>query len=321
MNNTIQPLVSFIIPVLNGERDIARCLSALRNQKFPYEAYEVLILDNGSTDRTHQIMQDLEWKFQVVPKIGVSALRNLGAASAQGDYLAFVDADVEIAPHWLRHGLAVFEDRHVVANGCFPGIPRDATWVQRAWDIHQRGSPKGGKLVSVPWLPSMNLIVRRDAFRSAGGFNEDLETAEDVDLCYRLGKLGTILNNPSMEAIHWGEAPDLKTFWRKEVWRGMGNLKGIFSHGLRWDEIPSLGYPLYMMCGVVLSVAGIGAALWLRQLLLIPLSLAFLGMPAWVLALKKTYQAKRPTAVLRLFILYLTYGFARAFSVIKTWAR
>lgn len=320
MNNTIQPLVSFIVPVLNGERDIARCLSSIRNQKFSSEACEVLILDNGSTDHTHQVMHDLGWTFQVIPEIGVSALRNRGAAAAQGKYLAFVDADVEITPCWLRHGLVVLEDKQVVANGCFPGIPQDATWVQRTWDIHQRGYSKCGNLISVPWLPSMNLIVRRDAFLAVGGFNEALETAEDVDLCYRLGKLGMILNNPAMEAIHWGEARDLRTFWRKEVWRGMGNLKGIFSHGLRWDEIPSLGYPLYMMCCVVWFIMGIGADLWFEQLFFVPLSLVFLGLPAWFLALHKACQAERPAAILRLFILYFTYGFARAFSIIKTWA-
>ena len=94
----------------------------------------------------------------------------------------------------------------------------------------------------------MAFIVRRNEFLTSGGFAEDLETAEDVDLCYRLGQQGTILYNPSMEAVHWGEDPDLATFWSKEVWRGKGSLKGIFAHGMRWDELPSIGYPdLYSM--------------------------------------------------------------------------
>lgn len=319
VNDPKQLLISFIIPVLNGERDIERCLSSIQNQEFRSEAYEVLVLDNGSTDQTHQIIRKLGCKFQIIPKVGVSALRNLGAAVARGKYLAFVDADVEIAPHWLRHSLAAFEARDVVASGCFPGIPPESTWVQRTWDIHQRGDAKDRQLIPVRWLPSMNLMVCREAFITVGGFNEDLETAEDVDLCYRLGNLGPILNNPSMEAIHWGEAPDLKTFWRKEVWRGMGNLKGVFSHGLRWDELPSLGYPLYMMACVVISTVSICVDLWFNQLIIFPFSFIFLGFPAWILALKKAYKSRRPESIHRLFILYLTYGFARMFSVIKTW--
>jgi glycosyltransferase involved in cell wall biosynthesis len=64
-------------------------------------------MDNGSTDRTHQIMRDLGFTFQVIPKVNVSTLRNRGATLAQGDYLAFVDSDVELTPRWLHNGLAL----------------------------------------------------------------------------------------------------------------------------------------------------------------------------------------------------------------------
>ena len=147
-----KPLVSFVIPVFNSEQDIARCLRSIRNLCFPEAAYEVLIMDNGSTDRTHQIMRDLGFTFQVIPQVNVSTLRNRGAALAQGDYLAFVDSDVELTPRWLHNGLAPFADSQVVACGCFPGVPQEATWVQQAWDIHQRGRQSVDKPVSVPWL-------------------------------------------------------------------------------------------------------------------------------------------------------------------------
>ena len=238
-----KPLVSFVIPVFNSEQYIARCLRSIRNLCFPEAAYEVLIIDNGSTDRTHHIMRDLGFTFQVIPKVNVSTLRNRGAALAQGDYLAFVDSDVELTPRWLHNGLAPFADSQVVACGCFPGVPQEATWVQQAWDIHQRGRQSVDKPGSVPWLPSMNLLVRCDTFLAVSGFNEHLETAEDVDLCYRLGQYGAILCNRAMEATHWGEARDVCTFWRKEVWRGLGNWQGVLSHGWRWDEFPSLSIP------------------------------------------------------------------------------
>jgi glycosyltransferase involved in cell wall biosynthesis len=315
-----QPLVTFIIPVFNSERDIARCLLSIRNQKFFEGTCEVLIMDNGSTDQTHQILRDLGFDFEVMPKIHVSALRNRGAAIAHGTYLAFVDSDVELTLHWLQNGLSGFKDRTVVASGCFPGIPTGATWVQRTWDIHQRPPWRRVSSALVPWLPSMNLIVRRDTFLAVGGFNEALETAEDVDLCYRLGRRGTILCNPAMEAIHWGEARDLRAFWRKEVWRGMGNLKGIFSHGFRWDEVPSLGYPLYILCVTLGFVLGLGVDLGRRETLLTPIGLSLLGLPASILALKTALIAQRPAAIPRLCLLYLVYGLARAFSVVKVWA-
>ena len=314
----IKPYVSFVIPVLNAENDIGRCLISIQNLAFLADAYEVIIVDNGSTDRTPQIVRDLGFAIEIVPNAHVSALRNRGVAMARGDYIAFVDADVELSPHWLQNALTAFTDNHVVASGCYPGVPQDATWVQRTWDTHQRGRQLENKTEAISWLPSMNLIVRRDDFLAIGGFNEHLETAEDVDLCYRLKHRGAILHNTAMQAIHWGEARDLRTFWRKETWRGKGNLKGVKSHGLRLDELPSLGYPLYMIVVILLAVVGFLADVWRQQFIFMPLSLFFLIAPAFTLALYTALSTKRPLLIPELFILYIIYGFARAYSVLKT---
>jgi cellulose synthase/poly-beta-1,6-N-acetylglucosamine synthase-like glycosyltransferase len=247
----------------------------------------------------------------------VGELRNHGAAIAQGGYLAFIDADVEVMPGWLRNGVVAFDDSQVVACGCFPGVPKDATWVQRTWDVHQRGRQQLIKARPVAWLPSMNLLVRREAFLAVGGFNKQLTTAEDVDLCYRLGQLGTILYNADMQAIHWGEARDLRTFWRKEVWRGTGNLSGVLSHGMRWDELPSLGYPLYMLSLLLLFgvVSTFDLGHW--RMIFTPLNLGLLAFPALLLAIDTSCRARQFAFLPKLFLLYLIYGFARAYSVIK----
>jgi len=314
-----KPLVSFVIPVFNNERYIARCLLSIRDLHCPETAYEVLIMDNGSTDRTHQIMRELGFTFQVIPKVNVSTLRNRGVALAQGDYVAFVDSDMELTPNWLHNGLATFADERVVACGCFPGIPKEATWVQQAWDIHRRGRRSDDKPAPIPWLPSMNLIVRRNAFLAVSGFHEGLETAEDVDLCYRLGQRGIILDNRAMEAIHWGEAPDICTFWRKEVWHGLGNLKGVLSHGLRRDELPSLGYPLYIICLGLAFVLGCCIDLWYGHIRLAPLGLVVWLLPALLLACRTAYLASCLRSIPKLFLLYFVYGLARAYAVIKSW--
>jgi glycosyltransferase involved in cell wall biosynthesis len=311
------PLVSFVIPVFNNENDITRCLRSIQNQCVAGETCEIVILDNGSTDQTHRIMNELGFAFQVMPNVTVSALRNRGAALARGRYLAFVDSDVELSQEWLQNGLRVFADTGVVASGCFPGVPGDATWVQRTWDLHQRGSYVDLTPRPVSWLSSMNLIVRRDMFLAIGGFNERLQTAEDVDLGYRLGQRGTILCNPAMDAVHWGEARDLKIFWRKEVWRGLGNLGGVRSHGIRWDELPSLGYPLYTGCLVVLLTLGIVLDLWYQKVTFVPAITVLLILPPLLLALNTVRLAKHPTALFRLFLLYLVYGLARAYAVVK----
>jgi glycosyltransferase involved in cell wall biosynthesis len=314
-----KPVVSFVIPVLNGAADIARCLHSILALQALDEPYEVLVMDNGSTDHTPEIVEALGFDCHIVPKVHVSALRNRGVALAQGEYIAFVDADVELTPHWIRHGLAALRAPGIVACGCFPRVPPQATWVQRTWDVHQRGKTRDSVPRPVAWLPSMNLLVRRDAFLAIGGFNESLETTEDVDLCYRLGQYGTILCTPAMQAIHWGEAPDLRIFWRKEVWRALGSLKGIVAHGLRWDELPSLGYPLYMLLGVCGLVVGSMIDLWREHSLFAPLALCLLTLPALLLALNTARQVWKVTLVPPLFVLYFLYGLARAYAMIKPW--
>jgi glycosyltransferase involved in cell wall biosynthesis len=317
-HRTDRPTISFIIPVWNDEKNIARCLRSIRNLDFSQHPYEVIILDNGSTDNTRGIIEEMGFPFNIIEKVHVSALRNRGAAMAQGEYLAFVDSDVELAASWLGSSLAAFSDPQVVAAGCFPHVPPDSTWVQRAWDIHQKGREVGNVPASVPWLPSMNLVVRREAFLSVGGFNEQLVTAEDVDLCYRLGTKGMILGNPAMEAIHWGEAANLPIFWKKEVWRGRGSFSGLRSHGVRWDELPSLGYPLYILGLFVALAVGSVWDLVHGQVLISPLCLTLLVFPACLLAVKTAWLSKTISKVPPLFVLYLVYGFARANSALQT---
>jgi hypothetical protein len=274
-------------------------------------------MDNGSTDRTHQIMQELGCLFEVIPNVTVSALRNRGAAIAKGDFIAFIDADMELATDWLQCAMSGFEDPQVVASGAFPYIPKDATWVQRTWSLHRQCRQSSTDPTPVSWLGSANLIVRRHVFQAVAGFNEQLFTTEDVDLCYRLGRCGTILHNPSMKAIHWGEDPDLQTFWRKEVWRGIGNLKGLFSHGFRWDELPSVGYPLYLILFGLLFCLGLVVDILHQHVLYTPLGLSLLVLPSGLLALNTTRATNCLGEFPKLFLLYFIYGVARAYSIVK----
>lgn len=315
--STMTPLVSFVMPVLNGQEYLSRSLLSIRHLECEGISYEVLILDNGSTDQTLSIIHSLGYVCEVLPKIKVSALRNRGVDKAHGQYLAFVDSDVEVSPAWLRNGLVSFRDPSVVAAGCFPRVPQDATWVQRTWDLHQRGRTQSQEPFPVPWLSSMNLIVRREAFLAVAGFNESLTTAEDVDLCYRLGRIGTILNNPAMEAVHWGEAKTVGHFLRKEVWRGKGTSAGVLAHGLRWDELPSLLYPLYIAGALLGLVVAFVADVSYRQFVLTLVVLGLLVLPVGILAILTGIRAGHLRAVPQLFVLYFTYGLARAYSLFK----
>jgi len=93
--------ISIIIPAYNEERFLGRCLQSIANVDYPGELTEVLLVDNGSTDRTVEIAHSYNAKVLVDGTSNVSGLRNLGAQHAKGELLAFVDADCIVHEDWI----------------------------------------------------------------------------------------------------------------------------------------------------------------------------------------------------------------------------
>jgi len=235
-------LVSIIIPAKNEEGNIVRCIGSILANTYPSEGYEVIVVDNGSTDRTADLAKSCGATVYPKPGVTVSALRNYGAKKSRGKILAFLDADCTVERDWLENAARYFQRKDVAGFGSPPRIPANPTWVQQAWSL-VRNSEK--KLRETDWLESMNLFVRKDTFEQVGGFDERLTTCEDVDISYRLSAHGKIISDPDIKAIHHGEARTIREFFRKELWRGKSNYQGALRHGFRFKEVPSLVLPCH----------------------------------------------------------------------------
>jgi mycofactocin system glycosyltransferase len=140
--------------------------------------------------------------------LGPAACRNLGAAAAQGEILAFIDGDCLADPDWLADLVSAFEDHAVVAVGGGVVSAAKHTLVQLYEEVRhpsQRGRSAteirpGG---SNDFLPGCNMLVRRTAFLSIGGFEESMHLGEDVDLTWRLaGSAGRIVYRPDGVVAH-----------------------------------------------------------------------------------------------------------------------
>ena len=180
----VPPLISVILPVLNGEPWLVDQLRALAVQECAVP-WEVLIADNGSTDGSKEVAQawaDRHEGFHALDASaikGAPAARNAGVRAAKGDLLAFCDADDVVYEGWLAGCLAALDEADVVA-GTFD-----------FWSLNDGppSSPKPAASRQLGFLPAglcANLAVRRTAFEQIGGFAEELLVGEDVELCWHL---------------------------------------------------------------------------------------------------------------------------------------
>lgn len=308
------PFVSVVIPAFNEEEMIAQCLESIKRGDYPKERYQIIVVDNGSQDRTREISRShgaVVWEDRDKK---VSGLRNLGAFHAIGDLLAFVDADCMVAENWLSEGARYFFNEEVVAWGAAPLPPEDSTWVQEIWYCVRKAK---FSIQTVEWLESMNLFLRKKDFEKIGGFSENLVTAEDVDFCYRLSVLGKgkILSDQNIRVIHLGEAATIKSFFGKELWRGLGNIKSIRHHKAEMDELPSLLLPLYFgfLCPVVFLV-GVSVS----GFYFLPWFFGFLILPSIFAGYRMVWKTKTFRNFLPLLCLLNVYFFARTVSIYKS---
>ncbi len=247
-------LVSVIIPAKNEEGNIERCLNSLMCVDYPKDNIEIIVVDNGSLDKTVCIAKKYGAKVFVEPNLTIAGMRNLGAKNSKGDILAFVDADVSVSKDWIKNAINFLQVDSVGCVGCSPSIPVDSTWVEKVWHLHKKGKPE---TITPKWIASMNMFVKRDVFIEIGGFNESLKTCEDVDLGYRLSKKYKIIWSKKIKAIHYGEAKNLKHLFRKEFWRGKNNYSGFMAHGFVWQEMPSIIMPILFLVFMVIFLFSI----------------------------------------------------------------
>jgi glycosyltransferase involved in cell wall biosynthesis len=233
---------SFIIPVLNGEDYIGKCLESINREMNP-ACDEIIVVDNGSSDGTIAIVnkyQDI--KLLVHPKITIAAMRNAGAKLAQGEYFAFIDSDCTINPGWRNSVLDVFKDGRVGASGSHYEIPDDSNWIVKAWS-----SNKVTNRTIVKWINTCNLIISREAFEKIGGFNEKLTTDEDFDIGLRIDEMGyQLVEDPRIGVVHYKNPDTIGAFYRRERWYATSMLSGAVDK--RFDK------PLVMSLLFLLSV-------------------------------------------------------------------
>lgn len=248
------PTVSFVIPVRDDAARLQVCLDSIARGDYPSHLVDVVVVDNGSIDGSDQVAQAAGARVLRRPGRRPSELRNDGAAFAHGRIVALVDADHEIDRGWARAAVDVLANRQIAAAGDWYSPTTSGTWVQRAYDAFRYRRPG---CHDVEWLASGNLAVRRECFDEIDGFDESLDTCEDVDLCQRLRMRGyRIASDDRLKSVHFGDPQTLGTLFRTELWRGRDNVRASLRGPLTLRSVPSVLIPMVNLGALGLGILG-----------------------------------------------------------------
>lgn len=201
-----QPFISVIIPVWNSPELLAKCLTALAAQSYPRDRFEVVVVDNGSTDSTADVAR--RYPFAAVlsePVPGSYRARNRGLKSARGEYVAFTDADCIPDPEWLA--AAAQAARRYPSAGVLAGqvdlFRADSSGsaacekYEYAFEFDQAKNVRHGVCVTANWMSRRATLLQFD------GFDESVKSGGDWHLCGRIRAAGhPIVYVPEMRIAH-----------------------------------------------------------------------------------------------------------------------
>jgi glycosyltransferase involved in cell wall biosynthesis len=322
INLTRPQSISIIIPALNEENYINRCLKAIMKLNKGNMDLEIIVVDNGSTDKTIEISKSYGAKVLIKREGTIASLRNYGAKNSKGDLIAFLDADCIVPEDWLEKALNYFGNNSKVILGFRLVVPADANWIARCWDLL---FSKRDVTSEVKWLPTGNMIMKRDAFLSVDGFNETLETNEDCDFCFRINDKGNkIVSSSKTSVTHLRPPQSLSAIFKKELWHGKEVLKVFIEDIYRSKDlnifhtknIKVVLYAFfYLLCLIFLLFS---FALALVTKTVVPLFIA-VSLPI-IVSLLLTLKYMRSTKAFHMMpgmaVLLMVYGFARGISLL-----
>jgi cellulose synthase/poly-beta-1,6-N-acetylglucosamine synthase-like glycosyltransferase len=302
--------VSIIIPAFNEEKHLKKCLTAISEMNFQRDLLEIILVDNGSCDTTVQIAEKFGIRVMSKTDGTIASVRNYGAKNAQGEILGFIDADCQVSKDWLKSAVPHFDHPEVGAVGSRLSH-QESTWVARCWSIiHSRKIEIG----ETEWLPSGNMLVSRRAFNEVRGFDEQLVTSEDVDLCLRVRDKGyKILSDPKISSIHLNPPKTMLEFYRKEKWHGQEMLKMFFKKNQKVSR--AFLYAVFFLCCIFGILVGAAISILFHNyfFILIPVSM-FILAPLF-LAVQTARKSNCYRYLFPLWLIFMVYGIARSVSV------
>ena len=229
---TTWPRVTVVVCSYNGAATIRETLEGL--MRLDYPDYEVVVVDDGSTDGTAAIAAEYAVRLIRTENRGLSAARNTGLAAATGEIVAYIDDDAYPDPHWLRYLVRTLLDGgHAGAGG--PNLPPPRAGMIAECVAHAPGAPSHVLLTDTiaEHIPGCNMAFLRERLEAVGGFDPRFRVAgDDVDLCWRLQDRGWTLGYSAAAVVWHHRRRTVRAYWRQQ--RGYGAAEALLAR--KWPQ-------------------------------------------------------------------------------------
>ena len=287
---------SVIIAAYNAINTIELCLNALTQQSIDKKEYEIIVVDDGSTDRTSDIVKQFPFKYFWQENQGPAAARNKGAQEARGEIILFTDADCIPQYNWIEEMVRPFDDSNVMAvKGAYKTHQKALTARFAQVEFEERFEMLK-KVVSIDMVDTYSAGYRRSIFLSLGGFDPSFPVAnnEDTDLSYKMSQASyKMVFNPNAVVYHLNHPDSIKRYVRLKFWRGYWRMVVYkkYPNKMLKDSYTPQTLKLQIMF-LFLSLICLPLMGWQPHLMFYPLTLSMAGfvlsaLPLTVWALRK----------------------------------
>jgi cellulose synthase/poly-beta-1,6-N-acetylglucosamine synthase-like glycosyltransferase len=224
--------VSVVVCSFNGARTIRDCLDGL--SKLEYPNYEVIVVDDGSTDSTWAIATEYNCRVIHTENRGLASARNTGLKEATGEFVAYLDDDAWPDPHWLHYLVETFQSTdHAGVGG--PNLPPPGDGYIADCVANAPGGPVHVLLSDqvAEHIPGCNMTFRKSCLEAIGGFDVQFRTAgDDVDVCWRLQEKGWTLGFHAAALVWHHRRNSVRAYWHQQ--RDYGKAEALLEQ--KWPE-------------------------------------------------------------------------------------
>lgn len=250
------PAISIIVPVKDRRVELKRCLESLQRLDYPSDRLQIIVVDDGSSDNSAEVARQAGAVCISSGGVGrgPAAARNKGADMACGDVLAFLDSDCTASPGWLRELASPFLEPETAAVGGLVRGYSTGTRLDRYEDAMSSLSlGKKEKWAGAGndsfYLPSCNLLVRKEQFLALNGFDEKMRVGEDVDLCYRLRDSGFRIGYVPFGEIFHAHRNRIASFMSRRFAYGTSEALLLEKHDARYKkmQMSAFSFVLYLL--------------------------------------------------------------------------